>query len=89
MSDFPLDELENLIPTLVEETRRLKEQNLRLGEECDRLSARLEEQGEVSTQLEDGRTQLSLSHLACGIHYYQFLSGTELLATGKLVKVGF
>jgi hypothetical protein len=43
----------------------------------------------VSTQLNDGRTQLSLAHLAPGIHYYQFLSDTELLATGKLVKVGY
>jgi hypothetical protein len=41
----------------------------------------------VSTQLIDGRTQLSLAHLADGIHYYQFFSDTELLSTGKLVKV--
>lgn len=60
MSDFPLDELENLIPSLVEETRRLKELNLRLGEECDRLNARLEKQEEVSLQLDAAREQIKI-----------------------------
>lgn len=51
MSDFPLEELENLIPTLVEETRHLREQNNALKQECTLLKSRLEEQAEHSEQL--------------------------------------
>ncbi len=51
MSDFPLEELENLVPTLVEETRQLREQNNALKQECTLLKSRLEEQAEQSEQL--------------------------------------
>ncbi len=51
MSDFPLEELENLIPSLLEETRQLREQNSALKEECALLKTRLEEKEEQSEQL--------------------------------------
>ncbi len=51
MSDFPLEELENLIPALVEETRQLRDQNSALKEECSHLTTRLEEQIEHSGKL--------------------------------------
>ena len=58
MSDFPLEELENLIPTLIEETRRLKELNQRLQNECDSLNARVEQQDEVTVQLDEARERI-------------------------------
>ncbi len=51
MSDFPLEELENLIPSLVEETRQLRDQNSALIEECALLKTRLKEKEEQSEQL--------------------------------------
>lgn len=51
MSDFPLEELENLIPSLVEETRQLRDQNSALIKECALLKTQLEEKEALSKQL--------------------------------------
>jgi len=58
MPSSPLEKLEQLIPALLDETRRLRQHNAQQSEELERLRARVKTQSELQGKWDADRQRL-------------------------------